>query len=81
MLVPVCCFSCCASLGHVAELFRVLRRAQVERKLEEKNTAPEMAAVNPEVFADCRDIFEALQVRPDCCRAHLSTSMDLREYY
>ena len=81
MLTPIVCFGCGGSIGEKAELFRQARADPVKAKLEETNTAAEMAAVRQDVYTDCQALFVALQVFRSCCRTHLSTAMVQSDYY
>ncbi len=81
MLTPILCFTCGCPIGDVAPLFRRLRAARAAAALAARGTAPAQAATDYGLTIDCSDILESLGVLYDCCRAHLVTAMDYRDYY
>lgn len=81
MLIPVRCFSCGGCIGKVAELYRAARKAMIAKVMVEQDIAPEMAAIAPEIYVDCQELFDALKVERECCRMCLSTSMVYSDYH
>lgn len=81
MLIPVVCFSCGTSIGHVAEVFRVLREQRVRGDLATARVAPEMSAIRLDADLDLSDVFDKLRISQDCCRTHLNTAMVMSDHY
>lgn len=81
MLVPTTCLSCGCSIGHLAPAFAAAREKRVKKAFGAAGTVPEKAAQNMKLSVDCSDLFDKLGVRYDCCRMHLATAMDWRDYY
>jgi DNA-directed RNA polymerase subunit N (RpoN/RPB10) len=83
MLVPVQCFTCGCCIGHVARLYRAIRRARVEKALKATRggkTLPQVAALDMEMSMDMEDVMDKLRLY-DCCRARLATAMVYSDYY
>ena len=81
MLVPILCFTCGSAIGDVEDLYLSMRAARVAAALAENDTAAVAASIDPKLQIDCRDILELLNVRFDCCRAHLITCMQFSDLY
>ena len=81
MLTPVICFTCGCSVGHVEELFRVMRTRKIIKELELRNTIPTHAAIDAGLQIDMSDILDKLNIRYECCRIRLATAMIHKDYY
>jgi DNA-directed RNA polymerase subunit N (RpoN/RPB10) len=81
MLAPIVCFTCGSPVGDKSVLFRHLRAARVRDTLAKRDTAAALAMADGGLRIDCSDILELLGIKHDCCRAHLITAMDYRDYY
>ena len=83
MLIPCRCFSCGYPIGRVAALFRVIRAKRVKEYLKGRLVVPAQVLVDAHMQIDMSDVFKRLAIPddPNCCRIHLSTAMDMREYY
>lgn len=81
MLVPVACLSCGCQIGHVAAIFRRMREERIKAQLAALDTIPERAAENLRASMDISDLMDKLGIKYDCCRMHLSSNMDWREFY
>jgi DNA-directed RNA polymerase subunit N (RpoN/RPB10) len=81
MLTPVVCFGCGTSIGHVAELFRLLRERRIREELKAKHLSPEMSAIPLDSSMDLQDLFDKLQIPTDCCRVHLSSAIVMSDHY
>lgn len=72
---------CGRPLADIVELFNALRLKAIKAEKGTKDIAPDrlpMAEVNQ---ASLNDIFKALHIELDCCRARLMTQADYTEYY
>ena len=85
MLVPPVCLTCGCAIGDKAVLFKAMHRKKVKEALEQANPGepihPGRAAESMALNMDASDILDKLRIRNDCCRTHLTTSMDWRDYY
>jgi DNA-directed RNA polymerase subunit N (RpoN/RPB10) len=81
MLIPILCFTCGVSLGDKDDLFREMRAERTREVLRARGTSPSQVAVDADLQLDCSDILTALDVRHDCCRAHLVAAMNFSDYY
>jgi DNA-directed RNA polymerase subunit N (RpoN/RPB10) len=87
MLTPVVCPTCGYPLADVSEIFRE-RAAKLSRAaLEKTGVAPVQASIiveqNPmgQVDLPMEPVLKELHIDYDCCRMHLATAMDWRDYY
>lgn len=60
MTVPILCFTCSSTIGHLYIPFHVM----LERK-----------RIDGGDITDNRDICQTLKINKDCCRMHILTSM------
>lgn len=82
MLTPVVCITCGSPLGCKAPFYRAIRNSRVREALEKTGVRPSQASLQAAALQiDMKDILERLGVDLDCCRMHLSTIMDWRDYY
>ena len=82
MLTPVRCISCGSPLGCKAALFRALRLARARKALEASGVLPSQASLRAAgLRLDMSDILSRLGVDLNCCRMHMVTAMDWRDYY
>lgn len=81
MLVPVRCFTCGCSIGHVSAVFAHARQKMVKAKLGARDTIPMQAAVDAGLQLACGEILDRLAITHDCCRKTLVTSMCFQDYY
>lgn len=78
MLPPVRCFSCGLPIGDVAPEFRRLMNKRLFENIN-CDTKQVTADINRNIVAS--DILDSLGIITDCCRMHLITGMDWRDYY
>jgi len=81
MLVPVQCLTCGCPIGDVEDLFRHMRAERVRKILAERGTTATQAAADAGLQIDCSDILQVLGIVNDCCRAHLTSTMNFLDYY
>lgn len=83
MLTPCRCLTCGYPIGRVAALFRLIRAKRVKAYLKDRQVLPTQTLVDAQLHIDMSDVFDRLGIPkdPDCCRTHLATAMDMREYY
>ena len=89
MLTPPRCPTCGLPIGDVAVIYRELRRRLFEETLKKKGKkgALKFRVLPTQVVVDARlkismdAVLAGLQINDDCCRMHLSTVMDWRDYY
>jgi DNA-directed RNA polymerase subunit N (RpoN/RPB10) len=81
MLVPIRCITCGYPIGRVAVLFRQIRAKRVAELLKGRMVIPTQTMIDAQLQIDMSDIFELLGIHLDCCRVHLGTAMDFRDYY
>lgn len=81
MLVPVRCFTCGCSVGHVSAVYALARRRLVEAKLAERGTAPSQSMVDTGLQIECGEILDRLAIVHLCCRKTLIAAMNFQDYY
>ena len=81
MLTPVVCVTCGCPIGDREDLFRHMRTQRVREILASRGTTPAQASADAGLQIECGDILDALEVRNECCRAHLTTAMIFSDYY
>lgn len=83
MLIPVRCITCGYPIGRVAALFRQIRAKRVAEQLKGRMVIPTQTMIDAHLQIDMSDVFDLLGISkdPDCCRVHLATAMDFRDYY
>lgn len=83
MLIPIRCITCGYPIGKIAALFRTIRAARVKEYLKGRAIVPTQTLIDAHLHIDMSDVFAKLGIPadPDCCRTHLSTAMDFRDYY
>ena len=81
MYVPPVCFTCGCPIGHVEDLFRIMRIKRVKKILDDRGTITTQAAIDVGLQIDCSDILDRLFIHNYCCRTHLISSMRFSDYY
>lgn len=83
MLIPVRCFTCGYPIGRVAALFRFIRARRVREYLKGRQVIPTQVMADAQLQIDMSDVFDRLAIPrdSDCCRVHLTSAMDFRDYY
>lgn len=84
MLTPVGCLSCSCAIGHVAQIFRWIRRQRVEKALAAapgQPVLPTAAALDTSIVVEMKDVLEALGIEFDCCRMHLGCAQVMSDFY
>jgi DNA-directed RNA polymerase subunit N (RpoN/RPB10) len=81
MLIPILCPTCGGAIGHIASIFRKIRRDRAQAQLNKTGTLPQHAMVDGTLELDMTDVIVRLGITADCCRGHLATAMDIRDYY
>lgn len=56
-------------------------KERVQEVQRETGILPEKVMEDPSMQIDVLDILEVLQVDADCCRTHLCTTVDFRDWY
>jgi DNA-directed RNA polymerase subunit N (RpoN/RPB10) len=79
MLIPVVCLTCGLPIGDKAQAFSAMREKKTNKALEKAGVQASFASI-ANVQINLEDIFKALQVRNDCCRAHLSMAMEIAKF-
>lgn len=72
---------CGRPLGEIYELFKAMRLRAIMAAKGEEDTAPDRLSVAEVPQVSLNDIFQALHIDMDCCRARLMTQAEFCEYY
>jgi len=81
MLTPIVCLACGFPIAHVAEPYRSIRRKRMEKALNDKEVLPEHAPLDPDLRVSMEDILAEFGIIYLCCRTHLATALNFRDYY
>lgn len=81
MHTSVLCFSCGTPIGDVADEYHAMLRERVQALQQKTGVLPEKMMEDPSTQIDVQDILDALQIDADCCRTHLCTTVDFRDWY
>jgi DNA-directed RNA polymerase subunit N (RpoN/RPB10) len=79
MIIPVLCFHC----GREISVKATVHYEMVTKRLEETktNTIPAMTFTDPNQKNEFGDILDLLQIKRECCRKVLISTMEYRDYY
>lgn len=75
------CASCGMPIGDIAAPFSLMRAQKMKDIMAKHKTTQYMMFANKKISIDLTDIFDIFKIKNDCCRAHLSTSIDFYSYY
>jgi len=81
MLVPIRCFTCGYPIGDIAEIFRHIRIERVRAHIQATSETPMQAIIDNYSEINMRDVTDSLGIVASCCRTHLITAQDFRDYY
>jgi DNA-directed RNA polymerase subunit N (RpoN/RPB10) len=65
----------------VADEYHAMLRERVQALQQKTGVLPEKMMEDPSTQIDVQDILDALQIDADCCRTHLCTTVDFRDWY
>ena len=81
MLPYIVCLGCGYPLGDIAPLYKHIQKTRVEQELIKKNILPHNALGSANMEVKMGDVLDALCLTKMCCRIHLSTVLDYKNYY
>lgn len=81
MLDPVICYTCGLLLDDRSMLFKALKLELVKKTLDDLETNPINAAIDPEIRISFKEILDKLHYDMPCCRKTIITNMDFSAMY
>ncbi len=81
MLPYVVCPSCGLPLGDVYEIYEKKKQERTKDEILKKGIMSTQAAADLTFKVETGDILDSLFIFMDCCRMHISTSMEFHKYY
>ncbi len=78
MLIPVRCPTCQASVGHIAPQLREEKRKRILDECKKQSLKYDGALTSVDIRLD--DLFDNLAIDHLCCRSHLTTILEFRDF-
>jgi DNA-directed RNA polymerase subunit N (RpoN/RPB10) len=85
----VVCYTCGSPIGHLHDAFREMQARKMAEHIKEihkkvgiddgSQFLVNFASLLPESSADLSDVFDALNIFPECCRAHILTGVSMKD--
>ena len=76
----IVCF-CGRSIGDIYDLFNKMREDRNKEVFGDVELDPTATALSELLRADISDIFEALHLENDCCRARIMSQVEFKDLY
>lgn len=80
MHISVLCHSCGSPIGDVAHEYLAMLKERVAEFQTKTGILATKMPDDPSIQIDVEDILDKLWVDADCCRMHLITTIDFRDY-
>ena len=81
MLISVRCQSCGAALSDVAGIYRYIRQKRIQQYLETNDVLANQFINDGCSNVEMSDVLDNLRIYTLCCRIHLTTGMNIIDYY
>ena len=79
MFPYILCYCGCA-LGHIYDVFLVIKRERLAEEFGDSVFDPTMIAIVG-IHVDLGDILDDLQIHNDCCRVRIMQQVEFKEVY
>lgn len=81
MLIPVRCFTCGLSLGHLAPVYEYIRTKRMAKKYGSSSQSTPLPSYSTSTAkGEMTDVLDSFKLK-DCCRTRLSMAMIFYEHY